>query len=129
MYRFDLCCKIKEGANHDFFDTVKHYFNTKYIVFEFKNHKDKITQKDIYKTEKYLYEKALRKVAIIISRSGADEHALQAAKGSLRENGKLILCLSDNSLLEMIDIKVGGEQEPAEFLSTVLDDLLLHLEK
>ena len=57
------------------------------------------------------------------------EHALQAAKGSLRENGKLILCLSDNSLLEMIDIKVGGEQEPAEFLSTVLDDLLLHLEK
>lgn len=129
LYRFDLCCKIKEGANHDFFDTVKHYFNTKYIVFKFKNHKDKITQKDIYTTEKYLYEKALRKVAIIISRSGADEHALQAAKGSLRENGKLILCLSDNSLLEMINIKVGGEQEPAEFLSTVFDDLFLHLKK
>lgn len=129
LYRFDLCCKIKEGANHDFFDTVKQHFDTKYIVFEFKNHKDKITQKDIYTTEKYLYEKALRKVAIIISRSGADEHALQAAKGTLRENGKLILCLSDNSLLEMIDIKVGGEQEPAEFLSTVLDDLLLRLEK
>ena len=129
LYRFDLCCKIKTGANQDFFDTIKHYFNTKYIVFEFKNYKEKITQKEIYTTEKYLYEKALRKVAIIISRQGADEHALQAAKGSLRENGKLILCLSDNALLEMINIKEAEEQEPADFLGAVLDDLLVHLEK
>jgi hypothetical protein len=60
---------------------------------------------------------------------GADEHALQAARGSLRETGKLILCLSDNALLEMIDIKMRGEQEPAEFLGALLDDLLVHLEK
>lgn len=129
LYRFDLCCKIKSGAEQDFFDTIKHYFNTKYIVFEFKNYTQKITQKEIYTTEKYLYEKALRKVAVIISRSGPDEHALQAVKGSLRENGKLIICLSDNSLLEMIDIKDRGEQEPAEFLGAILDDLLVHLEK
>lgn len=129
LYRFDLCCKIKDGTNQDFFDTIKRYFNTKYIVFEFKNYTEKITQQEIYTTEKYLYEKALRKVAIIISRIGADDHAQQAVKGTLRENGKLILCLSDNSLLEMIDIKASGEQEPAEFLSTILDDLLLHLEK
>ena len=129
LYRFDLCCKIKTGADQDFFDTIKHYFNTKYIVFEFKNHKGKITQKEIYTTEKYLYEKALRKVAIIISRFGADDHALKAAKGALRENGKLILCLSDNSLIEMIDIKTRGEQEPAEFMGALLDDILVHLEK
>lgn len=129
LYRFDLCCKIKSGANQDFFDTIKHYFNTKYIVFEFKNYSEKITQKEIYTTEKYLYEKALRKVAIIISRIGADDHALQAARGSLRENGKLIICLSDDSLLEMIDIKLRGEHEPAEFLGVILDDLLVHLEK
>ena len=129
LYRFDLCCKIKNGANQDFFDTIKHYFNTKYIVFEFKNHKGKITQKEIYTTEKYLYEKALRKVAIIISRFGADDHALKAAKGALRENGKLILCLSDNSLIEMIDIKKRGDQEPAEFMGAILDDILVHLEK
>lgn len=129
LYRFDLCCKIKNGANQDFFDTVKHYFNTKYIIFEFKNYTEKITQKEIYTTEKYLYEKALRKVAIIISRFGADNHALKAAKGVLRENGKLILCLSDNSLLEMIEIKTRGDQEPAEFLGAILDDILVHLEK
>ena len=129
LYRFDLCCKIKSGIEQDFFDTIMHYFNTKYIVFEFKNYSEKITQKEIYTTEKYLYEKALRKVAVIISRAGADEHAQQAAKGSLREYGKLIICLSDNSLLEMIDIKEHGEREPAEFLEAILDDLLVHLEK
>lgn len=114
--------------DQDFFDTVKNYFRTKYIVFEFKNYSDRITQKEIYTTEKYLYEKALRKVAIIISRSGADAHALWAAKGSLRENGKLILCLSDQDLVEMLDMKDRGEL-PAEFLSAMLDDLLMHLEK
>lgn len=128
LYRFDLCCKIKTDVDQDFFDTVKNYFRTKYIVFEFKNYTDRITQKEIYTTEKYLYEKALRKVAIIISRSGADDHALWAAKGSLRESGKLILCLSDHDLLEMLDMKDQGEV-PAEFLSSMLDNLLMNLEK
>ena len=129
LYRFDLCCKIKNDVNHDFFDTIRNYFNTKYIVFEFKNYSKKITQKEIYTTEKYLYEKALRKVAVIISRNGADDHALQAARGCLRETGKLILCLSDNSLMQMIDIKENGEQIPADFLEEMLDNILLHLEK
>lgn len=129
MYRFDLCCKIKTGTNQDFFETIKNYFKTKYIVFEFKNYTDEIGQKEIYTTEKYLYEKALRKVAIIISRKGADEHAIKATKGSLRESGKLILCLSDKDLLDMIDIKIKAEQEPADILVNKLDDLLVHLEK
>ena len=61
LYRFDLCCKIKSGVNRDFFETIKHYFNTKYIVFEFKNYSKKITQKEIYTTEKYLYERHLER--------------------------------------------------------------------
>lgn len=129
LHRFDLCCKIKSGVNQDFFDTVRQYFNTKYIVFEFKNYSQKITQKEIYTTEKYLYETALRKVAIIISRQGIDDHALQAIKGSLRENGKLILTLSDQDLLKMADVKAKGDREPAELLSEMLDNLLVHLEK
>ena len=129
MYRFDLCCKIKSGVDQDFFETIKRYFNTKYIVFEFKNYSERITQQEIYTTEKYLYEKALRRVAIIISRNGADENALAAARGSLRENGKLILCLSDKDLIELIDIKDKNEQPAGLFFEAMLDDLLIHLEK
>ena len=129
LYRFDLCCKIKNGVNQDFFDTIKNYFNTKYTVFEFKNYEKEISQKEIYTTEKYLYEKALRRVAIIISRKGASKNALSAARGCLRENGKLIMCLSDQDLIELINIKEKEEQPTAEFFEVMLDDLLIQLEK
>lgn len=129
MYRFDLCCKIKNGVDEDFFNTVRQYFNTKYIVFEFKNYNDQITQKEIYTTEKYLYEKALRRVAVIISRKGASDSALAAARGSLRETGKLILCLSDDDLMDLIDMKDKNEQSTGSFFEAMLDDILIHLEK
>lgn len=50
LYRFDMCCKIKNGVTQDFFDTICKYFSTKYIVFEFKNYEKPITQREIYTT-------------------------------------------------------------------------------
>lgn len=129
LYRFDLCCKIKHGKQPEFFDTIKEFFRTKYIVFEFKNYKEAVTQEEIYTTEKYLYQKALRSVAIIVSRKGADKNALRAARGCLRENGKLILCLSDEDLLKLLRMKEEGERATAEYLSDMLDGMLIHLEK
>lgn len=129
LYRFDLCCKIKHGSQPEFFDTIKDFFHTKYIVFEFKNYTEAVTQQEIYTTEKYLYQKALRSVAIIVSRKGADKNALRAARGCLRENGKLILCLSDADLLELLRIREEGERATAELLSDMLDGMLIHLEK
>lgn len=129
LYRFDMCCKIKNGVTQDFFDTICKYFSTKYIVFEFKNYEKPITQREIYTTEKYLYEKALRKVAIIISRKGADKHAKMAARESLRESGKLIICLSDEDLKAMLQIKKEGEKTTGGYLEDILDDMLMRLEK
>lgn len=129
LYRFDMCCKIKNGVTQDFFDTICKYFSTKYIVFEFKNYEKPITQREIYTTEKYLYEKALRKVAIIISRNGADKHAEMAARGSLRESGKLIICLSDEDMKAMLQIKKEGERTTGGYLEDILDDMLMRLEK
>lgn len=128
LYRFDYCAKIKYGNTNEFFDTIKNFFQTKYIVFEFKNYKDEITQKEVYTTEKYLYEKALRKVAIIISRKGADTNAKKAARGSLRESGKLIICLSDENINKLIDMK-NNKEDPGDYLEGLLDDMLMDLEK
>lgn len=52
-------------------------------MFEFNNYTEKISQKEIYTTERYLYEKALRSVAIIVSRQGADANALSAMMDDL----------------------------------------------
>ena len=107
---------------------MEYYFHSKYIVFEFKNYNDKVTQKEIYTTERYLYSKALRNIAIIIAKNGFDENSVWAAKGSLREYGKLILPVSVAELKQMIELK-RSQEDPSEFLLSKLDDLLVELEK
>lgn len=128
LYRFDLICKIKDGEVSGLWSTILQCFNSKYIIFEFKNYTDEITQKEIYTTDKYLYLKALRGVAILVSCKGTSPNADKAIRGTLRENGKLILSISNSDLLKMIDIKMG-EGIPADYLYTKFDELLIDLEK
>lgn len=128
LYRFDLICKIKRDTLSEFWETCKTFFQSKYIIFEFKNYSDPITQQQIYTTEKYLYRKALRSIAVIISRKGIDNNGLKASKDALRESGKLMLILDDSDLKEMINIKEKGGV-PADYMSDKLDALLLGLEK
>ena len=127
LYRFDLICKIKNNLNDEFFETLQKFFNTKYIIFEFKNYSEKITQREIYTTEKYLYKKALRSVAIIISRYGFDNNALIASKGCLRENGKLLINVTYVYLINMIK-KKDNHENPSDYLSELLDTMLIELE-
>jgi hypothetical protein len=130
LYRFDLICKIKTESSHDFWNIIKNHFDTRYLIFEFKNYKDEITQKEIYTTEKYLYAKALRSVAIIISPKGEDFHSKKAINGTLRENGKLIISLKTADLVEMLDLQESDEGiSPSDFLSDKLDNLLINLDK
>lgn len=128
LYRYDLVCRIKDGSVSGFWKTIEQFFNSKYVIFEFKNYKDQITQREIYTTEKYLYLKALRGVAIIISCYGTDDNAEKAIRGTLRENGKLILSVNNKGLIEMIEEKSNG-REPSGFLYDQLDAMLVDLEK
>lgn len=128
LYRFDLLCRIKDDNQKTFWSIVENYFQSKYIVFEFKNYTDVVTQEEIYTTERYLYAKALRSVGIIITTNGYHKNAQWAAKGCLRENGKLILLLTNKDLKEMIQMK-NNDESPADFLLKTLDETLLELEK
>lgn len=128
LFRFDLICKIKKGNDKDFWEIAERYFRSKYIVFEFKNYTGKVTQKEVFTTVKYLYAKALRGIAILLSPHGTDAHADMAIRGILRDEGKLILSLSHQDLEKMLEgQKKGGD--PADYLSDKLDELLIDLEK
>lgn len=98
------------------------------MIFEFKNYSDKITQKEVYATEKYLYSKALRSVGIVVAANGYDDNAYWAAKGCLRENGKLIMLLETQDLITMNKMKLDQE-DPSDYLLEKLDGILLELEK
>ena len=127
---FDLICKIKNKIDDkdDFFISLQKYFKSKYIIFEFKNYDEPISQYEICTTEKYLYETALRKVAIVITRRGINGNGDKMTKCILRESGKLILVLDDKDLKNMIKMKQEGEN-PEPILTNKLDFLLTHLEK
>ena len=45
----------------------------------------------------------MRGTAFIVSRKGANENALNAARGALRESGKLIICLSLDGIFDMLE--------------------------
>lgn len=128
LYRFDLLCRIKDGKISSFWHILESFFGSKYVIFEYKNHKAQITQKEVYTTERYLYAKALRGVAIIIAANGYDENSLWAAKGCLRENGKLILLLDVEDIIKMSEMKQNHD-DPADHLLEKLDTLLMNLEK
>jgi len=126
LNRFDLICRVKQG--NEFWELLINEFKSRYVVFEFKNYAKQINQTQIYTTEKYLFQTALRNVGFIISREGASVNAVKSAKGILRETGKLIVNLTSNDLRKMLEMKDSGN-EPSDYLFGIVDKFLLELEK
>lgn len=126
MSRFDLIARV--SSDHEVWKMLKERFQSQYIIFECKNYVDKIRQGEIYSTEKYLYLKALRGVAFIISRNGAHKNALAAARGALREHGKLIVNLSIDDVCKLLALR-DGAQDHNGFLFDQIDEMLMKLER
>lgn len=89
LHRFDYVCRIKPTT--EFWRFLIDHLDSRYVLFEFKNYMGKIKQGQVLTTEKYLLERGLRRVAIIISRAGAEPDAVKMTQGAMREHGKLML--------------------------------------
>lgn len=126
LHRFDLLCRIISSHQDTFWTELAHDFHTRYVLFEFKNYSNEIKQGQIYTTEKYLFLTALRSVSFIIARNGADENATKAAKGALKEAGKLIVILSLVDICDMLKLRDNGD-EPATVLRRRIDEMLVAL--
>lgn len=126
LNRFDLICKI--NSKHNFWTSLIEDFKSRYVLFEFKNYNNKIKQEQILTTEKYLFATALRTVAFIIAKNGANNSAFKTTYGTLRESGKLIIIININELINMINMKDNGD-DPSSILSEKLDELLMTLSK
>lgn len=130
-FRMDLIGSLKitqnnEESMHPLWQMLVQHYNSHFVVFEFKNYSKKIDQNLIYTTEKYLFDAALRKVAIIISRKGFSEAAKFAAEGCLKEHGKMILDITDNDLIEMLQSK---RSNAADYLLDKLEEFLMGISK
>ena len=103
--RTDIIARIKGNNNIEFYKLVYDRFFSNFIVFECKNYSEPIGQNVIYITEKYLYQKALRNVVLLLTRKGEMDSARKAREEVLRESGKLIIVLEDNDIIKMLNIK------------------------
>lgn len=126
LNRYDCVCSIKK--NTDFWSFVVEQLKSNYILLEFKNYTSEIGQGEVLTTEKYLYDNAFRKIALIFSRKGANASALEMCNGAMRENGRLILVLSDDDIIEMLFREDRGD-DPSDYLFDKVDKFLMKLSR
>lgn len=124
LNRYDYICRVRPTT--EFWKFVIDHLNSRYVLFEFKNYSGKIKQGQILTTEKYLLERGLRRVAMIMTRMGADAHAILMTQGAMREHGKLILIVDDEKVCDMLQMKERGE-DPTDYLFEMADNFLLAL--
>ena len=126
-FEYDGISKLlfhNKDEQNDFFRIIENYFNCRYIVFEFKNYKKRITQKEILLTSKYLYKKALRTVAIIFTHEGVDKNGQFIIDGLIREEGKIIIVLNDKDIEKLLE----SSEQKNKILNEKLDNLLMILD-
>ncbi len=80
----------------------------------------------IYITEKYLFDAALRNIALIISRKVFSKAAKFATEGCLKEHDKLILNITDEDLIKMLELK---SDKAADYLLDKLEEFLMGISK
>lgn len=124
LHRRDLVCRILPHA--EVWQLMLTDLKSRYVVFEFKNYSEPITQSEVITTERYLYPDALRRLAIIISPKGCSDSATKVMQGAMREHGKLLISLT---VKEMVVLLTGKDQgsDPNTFLFARVDAFLLGL--
>lgn len=126
LNRFDLICRLSPVSQ--FWGFISYHMNTRYILFEFKNYISSIKQGQVLTTEKYLLPQAMRNVAILFTRKGADKGAKTMIAGAMRDAGKLMIVLDDNQVCDMLHAKQRGD-DPADILFSLTDDFLMSLNR
>jgi hypothetical protein len=124
LNRYDYVCRVRPTT--EFWKFVIDHLDSRYVLFEFKNYSGKIKQGQILTTEKYLLERGLRRMAIIMTRVGAESHAVKMTQGAMREQGKLMLIVNDEKVCKMLHMKERGE-DPTDCLFEIADNFLLTL--
>lgn len=122
--RFDAMAKVK--GDDVFCRTLIEDFRTRHLLIEFKNYSDQIGANSVHITEKYLFPTALRSTAIILSHKGLSRPAQGAARGALRDAGKLFLDVTVEMLCEMLQAKDRGVSA-SQAMEIHLDQLLQSL--
>lgn len=120
IFRRDMVVNNTFKDSPSFWQLVKNDYKSNLIIIDFKNYQDPLNQDEFFNPSKYM-TKLSGNFAIIFSRCGLDESAKKFQIKLLEEN-KLLLCLSDANLIDLITQKTNG-QNPLCSLENIYYDL------
>lgn len=103
---------FENGANDGFWRVVRDVYQGHYIVVDAKNYTAPLNKKPIIEIAHYLKPYGCGMFALIISRNGLSAAGKHATKEQWIGNKKLIVSLSDNEILTMLELK--NESSPVE---------------
>lgn len=106
-FRRDLIINNTYSDSPSFWQLVKDDYNSNLIIIDFKNYQQTLTPDEFYNPSKYM-NKLAGNFVIILSRCGLDESA-KKFQIKLLEDNKLVMCLSDANLIDLINQKVNGQ--------------------
>lgn len=105
--RRDMVINNNYRDQSSFWGRMNQQYQCKLIIVDFKNYSEPIDSDCLYSTTKYMSEN-VGKFVLVFSRLGVDK---SGHKGQVRlcQDGKLVLCLSDENIVEMIHLKQSGK--------------------
>ena len=104
---------------------VRSEYKSRFVVAEFKNYCDPIGQRQVESISQYLWDKAQRNFGFLVSRTDPS----QSAKAQRRKewlNGKCIIFLSDDNLIEMLDLR-ESQRQPFDIVDAQIENFLRSL--
>ncbi len=105
---------------------IRSEYRTRFVVAEFKNYSDPVGQKQVESIAQYLWRPAQRYFGLLVSRSTPSDAAIAARRRAWLENEKMIVFLSDEDLIEMIQLH-EGRNDPFDVIDAQLEDFLRRL--
>jgi len=118
----DIRDAIVQNTGKDFWEELRLDYDAKNIVFEFKNSNHELGKEELMQVSDYLDKESLGKVGIIFSRKGLSNAGVEKQRSLLTNSKKLILVLSENDLIDLINKKLRDE-EPERVLEALKFEL------
>jgi hypothetical protein len=105
---------------------VRSEYRTRFVVAEFKNYCDPIGQNQVESLAQYLWQPAQRFFGLLISRQPPSPSAIAQRRRKWLEEGKCIVFLDQEALVEMLLLKDSSGQ-PFDIIDAQLEDFFLTL--
>ena len=121
--RRDMIFTIPMATEDGFWRQIM-IFHGSGIIFDCKNHSGEIDGDEVGKVADYLGDGKLTKFGVILLRKGLSENGKHQQVEEYSEKKKLVVCLTDEDLKNMIKLK-AHEKHPAKIIENARNKFLL----